>query len=393
MSNKPSKDNPAGQALILGLGNGGCKALAAMAQSWPDGPARLGLNTAAAAADLAGLRCVQFGAQVIKGLGSGGDPRLGRRAAAEDLETIRPLLRDVDLLFLVVGLGGGTGTGAAPLLVEEARKAGALTLCFAMLPFEFEGRRRMEQAQRGLQALENVADGVICLPNQRLLATLENRTNLATAFRQADISLGRCLQAIWRIIYRKGVINLDLADIRALLHSGANPCVLGCAEAAGPTKIDLALKAIGEDPLLENGQALAKAHSYLVSIIGGADLTLQEVDRLIQGIAARGRPEALAMTGVSCDPDWRDKVFIAILAATGSPSGPALAAAKSAEHVAAVAATPLRDKQLIQGNLFDLAGHSIFKDIEPTIIAGNNLDLPTFTRRGIMIRKAQNANA
>jgi len=265
-----------------------------------------------------------------------------------------------------------------------------------MMPFDFEGQRRMDHAQHGLQALEDAADGVICLPNQRLVEMMKDRTNIAEAFRKADAMMCRGVQAVWRVICRQGVINLDFADVRTLLQESNGQCVFGCAEGAGPDRIEMALKAIREDPLLKHGQVMANAHSYIVSVIGGADLALKDVDHLMRGVADIGRPNALAMAGVSCDPALQDKVFVTILAAESEmpdhQHSPAAASGISPAHNVAGDKTRKDQKiKLTQGTLFDEAGQGRFKGIDPTIVEGSNLDIPTFIRRGIMIQKVRNS--
>lgn len=399
MNEATAERNAKCRVLIAGVGNGGGRAVAEMARQWQDGPEMVALDTdAGELASLNGVRQVRIGAKIMKGMGTGGDPRVGRRAVEADAAAVRELFKDINLAFLVVGLGGGTGTGAAPFIAEEARKAGALTLCFAMLPFEFEGQRRKEHAQHGLLALADTADGVICLPNQRIFELVEDHSNVAEAFQKTDALLGRGVQAVWRVLCRKGAINLDFADVRALLQEGAGKCVFACAEGAGPGKVDLVLQALRADPLLLRGQALARAQAYIVSIIGGADFTLKDVDRLMRGIAEFSRKEALAMTGVSCDPALADRVFVTILAAEQAAEDaaplPRQAVARPAAPAAALPAaeedlleSATKKKPPVQGNLFDKAGQGRFKDVDPTIVEGNNLDIPTFIRRRIMIQK------
>ncbi len=373
--------------LVVGVGNGAGRAVAELARQGPDGPLLAVVNTEAAGEAVPGgrVKTIQFGAQVIKGLGTGGDPRVGRRAAAEDAETLRALFRDVNWVILVVGLGGGTGTGAAPLVAEEARKAGVLVLALAMLPFEFEGRRRMEHARQGLLALQEAADGVICLPNQRLLELVEDRANLAQAFQQADTMVARGVCSLWRVLCRKGVIHLDFSAVRTLLREGGGPCVFGCAEGEGPDRINQVLRALGSDPLLKRGQTLAQASSYLVSISGGEDLTLKEVDALARGVAAAAKEDALAMVGVSCDPALRERVLVTVLAVEPGGDRPA----RPAPAEAAPPSAAPSGSELTQGNLFETAGQGRFKDVDPTIIEGDNLDIPTFIRRRIMIQKVR----
>ena len=385
------------RTLVVGLGNGGCKTVAAMARQWKEGPRVVAVNTdgrsLAEAGDLAGLH---IGARVIKGLGTGGEPRMGQRAAESDIEAIRELFRDVDVVFLVVCLGGGTGTGAAPLLVEEARKSGALTLVFGSLPFEFEGKRRMEHARRGLMALQ--ADAVICLPNQRLLELVEDKTNIVAAFQQTDDMLARGLQAVWRVISRRGVINLDFEDVSALVHKGNGRCVFACAEGTGPDKVNQVLKAVRHHALLNQGVVLAEAEAFLVSVMGGSDLSLKEVDQLMTGIAKIARAEALIMTGVCCETKWQDRLFVVFLVverkgADGlvfsapprddEPGGGLISPVPAEEPTA----EPGTRGKIVQVGLFDKVSQSRFKDVEATVVEGKNLDIPTFKRRGIMIQK------
>lgn len=387
------------RTLVVGLGNGGCKVVTAMERQWKEGPRVVVVNTdgrsLAEAGDLAGLH---IGARVIKGLGTGGEPRMGQRAAESDIEAISGLFRDVDVVFLVVCLGGGTGTGASPLLIEEARKSGALTLCFASLPFEFEGKRRMEHARRGLMALQSSADAVICLPNQRLLELVEDKTNIVAAFQQTDDMLARGLQAVWRVISRRGVINLDFEDVSALVHKGDGRCVFACAEGTGPDKVNQVLKAVRRHALLNQGTVLAEAEAFLVSIMGGSDLSLKEVDQLMAGIAKIGRAEALIMTGVCCESEWQDRLFVVFLVVEKKGAdGLAFIAPQrddepgggliSAVQVEAPTAEPASRGKIVQVGLFDKVSQGRFKDVEATVVEGKNLDIPTFKRRGIMIQK------
>lgn len=392
-SEQPSVKKDDCRMLIAGVGNGAGRAVSEMARQWTGGPAMAVINTDAGdIPPVAGLRFVRIGTQVMKGMGTGGDPRVGRRAAAADAEAMRALFKEINLVLLVVGLGGGTGTGAAPLVAEEARRAGALVLCFAMLPFEFEGRRRMEHARHGLLALKEVADGVVCLPNQRLFELVEDRANIAEAFQQADAMLGRALRAVWQILCRQGVINLDFADLRAFLQEGRGACVLGCAEGAGPERVKLALNALREDPMLRRGEALAKADAVLVSIVGGPDLALKDVDALVRGIGEAGRPEAPAVVGVSCDAGLRDRLFVAILAAEKAEASEAQARRPAAPAEPAKLSAGSAPK-LTQDTLFDDVEQGRFKGVDPTIVEGNNLDVPAFLRRRIPIQKVRDSHS
>ncbi len=387
------------RTLVVGLGNGGCKTVVAMARQWKDGPRVVAVNTdgrsLAEAGDLAGLH---IGERVIKGLGTGGEPRMGQRAAESDAEAIRGLFRDVDVVCLVVCLGGGTGTGAAPLIVEEARKAGALTLVFASLPFEFEGKRRMDLARRGLTALQAGADAVICLPNQRLLELVEDKANIVAAFQQTDVMLARGIQAFWCVISRHGVINLDFEDVSALVRKGNGRCVFACAEGTGPDKVSQVLEAVRNNALLNHGAVLAEAEAFLVSVMGGSDLALKEVDQLMAGIAKIGCAEALAMTGVCCETEWQDRLFVVFLVVEKKEAdGQVCPAAQREEDLGgrlagtvpagALTVESAARSKVVQTDLFVPASQSRFNNVEATVVEGKNLDLPTFKRRGIIVQK------
>ena len=390
------------RVVIIGLGHGGCNTIAHTARQWKDCPELVALDTDISAVPKSPrIRSVQIGKDVMKGMGTGGDPRVGRRAAESDIDVIRELFIDADLVFLVVGLGGGTGTGAAPLVLEKARSADALTLCFAMLPFEFEGKQRMKYAEMGLAALQEAADGVICLPNQRLFKTGEKRANISKAFQKADDMLSRGVHAVWRAISMAGGvsgINLDFADLRALIKNSSGRCVFGCAEGTGPDKVNMVLKSIRNNPLLDHGQVMMNAYSFLVSIAGGPDLSLHDVDQIMAGILSMGNEDALIKTGVCSEPDWKDKVFLTVLVSekksAQEPESLAPAAfadmGESEDRVTGKKGgpEPAQAKKMTQASLFE--GHSRFMGVDPTIVEGSNLDIPTYIRRGILIQKARN---
>ncbi|MBI2440696.1 MAG: hypothetical protein HYV35_04915 [Lentisphaerae bacterium] len=391
---QPAQSGALPRALVVGLGNGGCQIVSALARQWKDAPRFALVNTdgrsLTKAPDIVSL---QIGLQVIKGLGTGGEPRMGRRAAEADSAAIGALFQGVDLVFLIVCLGGGTGTGAAPLLVEAARAAGALTICFASLPFEFEGARRMEHAQRGIVALQAEADAVICLPNQRLLKMVNDRANVEEAFGQAAAMLAKSLQALWCVLSQRGVINLDLSDVRALARKGHGRCLLAWAEGSGTNKIAQVLEAVRQHDLLNQGAVLAEAEALLVSVMGGPDVSLKDVDQLMSGISKMSRAEALMMAGLCCASDWQDRLFVAFLVAEKKGAHeiivPGLKGIAQTKKDLGGAVAPGKPRQ---GELFADFGRSRFNEVEATIVHGENLDIPTFKRRGILIQKAARPN-
>lgn len=372
--------------LIVGAGDCGCEALLALAAAWPEHPPLLAVNTEAR--DLpadAGVHFLQVGERHLHGMGAGGDPRMGQRAMEDDLPALRPWLENAKLVLLTVGLGGGTGTGAAPLIMAEARKCGALTLALAMLPFDCESRRRQDQAAQGLLALQEAADGVICLPNQRLLSRAPADTALGSLFHDAHVFLFECLQALWRMLARRGVINISFADLCALVRAGNGRCLMACAEAAGADKAEQAATALLRHPLLDGGSALRASRALLLNVSGGPDLTLREVQHIVARLGDHGGAEALLMTGMVCDPALAGKVWAMVfLAEDANPA--ALAAAEKS----ALTAAPRR--KATQLSLFGANPAGRFEGVEPTIMDSENLDKPTFIRRGLLIQKVRDAS-
>lgn len=394
-SNSPGRQT---SLLIVGVGNGGCNAVQSIARQWPDGPKIVGVNTdQRALAELETIESIPIGESVLKGLGTGGDPRIARQAAESDIEKLRSLFNGIEFVIFAVGLGGGTGSGVAPLLIDEAKKAGALTLCFVMLPFEFEGSRRKERAERGLQVIRDLADGVICLPSQRLVTLIEDKANIREAFRRAETMLATGIQELWRVLNCSSMINFDFADLRDFLQNSTGNCVFCCSEGSGERRIKMVIDGIKRHVLFNNCQTLTDADSFLVCIIGGADLSISDVNEVVQGILALGNKETLVMTGVGCEPEWREKIRVTILAAEKRLENVKLA---PADIEPARQDTKAHSKErlesghpdLIQAGLFDTVEQGRFKGISPTIVDGSNLDIPTFIRRRIPIQKAKIAN-
>ncbi len=379
--------------MAAGVGHGGCAAVAAMARIWPKGTRVAYIDTDGRSLDAAGADGLQIGERVIQGMGTGGEQRMGQRAAESDAERIRGLFRGIDLLFLAVGLGGGAGTGAAPVVAREARNAGAFVVALASLPFRFEGLRRMEIASCGLRALQASADAAVVLPNQRLLRQAAERTHIPAVFRAADEALAEGVQALWRVVTKPGVIPLGLEEIRALARRGQGRCILACAEGRGPDKVAQALAALKGHALLEDGAVLETADAYLVSVMGGADLALQDVVRLMDGLRRLGREDALVASGLCCRDDWQDRLCVALLVAEKAEAeaanpepGPAEPERPAAERPKPA---PPAGPKITQTGLFDTVRQGPFTDVEPTVVDGTNLDMPTYLRRGILIQKTQ----
>ena len=269
---------PAGQPVIrvVGVGGGGSNAVNRMVEAQVRGVEFVAINT-----DLQSLQdsladiTLHIGSTLTRGLGSGSNPDLGRAAAMEEYDRIKALLKGSDMIFIAAGAGGGTGTGAAPIVARIACEIGALTVGIVTKPFGFEGSRRREQAELGIQSLKDEVDTLIVVPNNRLLSVLDKQTSMVEAFRVADDVLRQGVQGISDLVTLPGVINLDFADVRTIMSEAGN-ALLGIGMGTGENRaVDAAKKAV-ESPLLET--SMEGAHSILLSITGGRDLSLWEIN-------------------------------------------------------------------------------------------------------------------
>ena len=385
--------------MIVGLGGGGCNAVARMSAEWSDGPPVAGVNTDIQALAACGVPVkVQIGKGITQGLGAGGDPAVGKLAAEDDGNSLRELVSQSDIVVMVVALGGGTGTGAVPILARIAREQGAMTLCFATLPFEFEGELRNRQAEEGLHALRMQADVIITLPNQRLLKLVESQTSLADAFGKADAMLGVGVRSLWKLLSKAGIINMDFANLRHLVEHSGGSCSFGYGEGEGEgaAKVITAISELMKNPLLDSGRALSQSGALMVSISGGPDLTLMDIQKIMSQLTAMIRPSAKIFMGATVDEDWLNRIALTVLAAdnwngeTGAATGPMSGVGKKEEPLSDVKAggkpAIAAHARAIQPALnFDTGDKGRFKNVEPTIYGGEDLDIPTFVRRGIKL--------
>ncbi len=298
---------------VVGVGGGGSNAVDRMVRAGLGGVEYVVVNT-----DLQALGrnaaplCLQIGAKLTKGLGAGADPNVGRHAALEDTEQIISALDGADMVFVTTGLGGGTGTGAAPVIANLATELGALTVAVVTQPFPFEGRRRAVQAERGLEELRECVDCIITIPNERLLATVDRSTAMSDAFAAADDVLRQAIQGISDLILVPGLINLDFADVTTIM-SGMGLAIMGTGVGFGETKaVDAATKAISS-PLLEEA-SVEGARGVIVNVTGGPDLSLIEVADATAIIHAAAHADANIIFGAVIDPDMEGQVKITVIA-------------------------------------------------------------------------------
>jgi cell division protein FtsZ len=314
---------------VVGVGGAGVNAVNRMVDAQVEGVEFIAVNT-----DLQSLQqsnadvTLHIGGDLTRGLGSGSNPTLGRQAAMEESDRIKSLIKGSDMVFITAGAGGGTGTGAAPVVARIAREIGALTVGIVTKPFSFEGSRRAEQADVGIQELSDEVDTLIVVPNSRLLTVLEKQTSMVEAFRVADDVLRQGVQGISDLITLPGLINLDFADVRTIM-SDAGQALLGIGMGSGETRaIDAAQRAV-ESPLLET--SVEGARSILLSITGGRDLSLFEVNDAAKAVAEAAHPDANIIFGAMVDDKIQNEVWVTVVA-TGYGDRPAFRASPRADR-------------------------------------------------------------
>jgi cell division protein FtsZ len=298
---------------VVGIGGGGCNAVNTMIKSGLTGVEFIGANTDAQALTVCSAPIkIQLGVNLTKGLGAGANPEIGRNAILEDRDRIREILSGADMVFITAGLGGGTGTGGAPVLASIAKEAGALTVAVVTKPFLFEGKRRQHQAEEGLKELRKSVDTLITIPNQRLLNLAGKDMSLLEAFRKADEVLLQAVQGISDLITVEGLINLDFADVRTVM-SEMGMALMGTGAASGEKRaIEAAQRAISS-PLLED-ITITGARGILISVTGGPDLGIYEVNEACMLIQDEAHEEANIIFGAVIDEKMREEVRITVIA-------------------------------------------------------------------------------
>jgi len=309
---KPQTTNFA-KIRVMGIGGGGTNALNSMiSQSQIQGVDFIAVNTDAQAL----LLCqapnkLQIGENLTKGLGSGGNPDIGKQSAEESFEKIKEIIDGTDMLFLTSGMGGGTGTGATPIIAKAAKELGVLTVSVVTKPFAFEGTRRMVQAEDGIEELKDKVDTLIIIPNQRILDVVDKKLSLLEAFKVADSVVTQGVQGISDLITMPGLINVDFADVKTIM-SNAGSALMGIGTGVGENRAQAAARSAIASPLLEI--SMDGARGVLFNIIGGPDLTMSEVDEAAKIIASSADPDANIIFGATIDDTMHDQMKITVIA-------------------------------------------------------------------------------
>ena len=359
---------------VVGVGGGGSNAVNRMVQAGLEGVEFIVANTDLQALKLnAAPNKIQIGGKLTKGLGAGADPNVGRQAALEDTDKLIEALDGADMVFVTTGLGGGTGTGAAPVIASLASELGALTIAVVTKPFKFEGKKRQMQAERGLDELRDCVDTVITIPNERLLATIARTTSLTTAFTTADDVLRQAIQGISDLILVPGLINLDFADVKTIM-AGMGIAIMGTGVAEGDSRAMDAANAAISSPLLEDA-SVKGARGVIINVTGGSDLSLIEVSEASAIIQEAAHEDANIIFGAVVDPKMEGRVKITVIA-TGFDR---VAAARQA--TASSAMTPV-----------DLHSYTAFQATEKVAASGGGARL-SITRRPVLEMPAAPAAA
>ena len=376
----------------------------------------------------------QIGSATMRGLGTGGDPEAGRSAAESSVDQVRSICQGRDVVFVIGGMGGGTGTGAAPVVARLAKEAGALVLGVVTLPFDFEGARRRRQAAWGVEQLKAAADAVICLPNETLLGLAGVDGPVLEVFRIINGVVADGVRSTWRVLSRPGIMHVDFADFCGVMKGRHAESLMASALAGGENRAVEAAQQLMSSPFLQGGQALRDADAILVSFVGGARLSIAEINRVMEPIQEHGGMAHL-FVGASVDPDFEDQIAVTLMASKGGRLG--IVAGRSGSGIDGVgtdeaagdadwqganpsgverhdsARSPVPSsvalssgtraeipkmqenpngvarptgRRLRQGMLpLEIVSRGRFDKSEPTIHKGEDLDVPTYIRRGISL--------
>jgi len=430
---------------ILGIGGAGGNAIDRLVIDGIEGAAVIALNTDVQALNgCMAPQKIHLGKSATRGLGAGGDPEIGYEAAEEASDEIKAAVEGADIVFLCTGLGGGTGSGAAPLIAHMARNAGAVVVAFATMPFTFEGKRRRTQAAESLAQLEHQADLVVCFENDRLGETAPHNAGVQDAFVAADQILGHSINAIAAIIRRGGIIPTGLDELAAALRGQHPRCLFGYGESEGANRAHEALARALKSPLMDKGKMLAGCHSVVIHIAGGPDLTVQEVTSLMEEFNKHVGDDTRIDFGVGTDARLGRRLCVTIISSasaavagtapapaprsaprrTVTPAAPARTAAPATPAAAQAAETesdenagpepepepeapvkaapaPLaqtyrkattekaaaaKKEEKAEQMTLEPANRGRFEKSEPTIVDGQDLDVPTFLRKNLKVK-------
>lgn len=406
---------------VIGVGGAGSNALDRLIMEASVNVDLVACNTdVQALAGSVATQKIQLGRQVTRGLGAGGDPELGFSAAEEAVEELRSAVEGVPLVIVCTGLGGGTGSGAAPMIVKMAREQNSLVLVCATLPFSFEGRRRGQQAQEALKAIQQYADAVMCFENDRMGELILPEAGIHEAFAGADQIIGQSVRAVVDLVNRRGLIHLGFDDLLSALRSHDSRCLFGYGEASGSTRGRDALSQALRNPLMDRGSLLGQAANVLVNIVGGQDLTLAEVQNVMEDLSEHIGEQTQLLFGAAVDPKLGGRLGVTLISSLGARASAGTAAEQQKAGASPIypplVRTPSNPLPVPTGSAAGLppipsepsnapvstssapgrSGGEVgitentvrgrFDKSEPTIVDGEDLDVPTFMRKNLKVK-------
>ncbi|MCC6232408.1 MAG: cell division FtsZ family protein [Verrucomicrobiales bacterium] len=416
---------PFGAARIFAIGRAGIEMALDLRQAQVPGFSYVALDSTGSGIDTSAFDATLLvGSRLTRGFGAGGDPELARTAAEEEAPAIRTLCQSHPLVFLIAGLGGGSGTGIAPVVARIARETGASVFAFVTTPFECEGSRRQQQALVGLHRLKTVADGVLCLPNEKLALITDDQATLLDAFQAGRQHIRDAILCIWSLLTRPGLLSVNFADVCSVLRGPNLECAFAQVRTSGPDRAEIALQQLLAHPLLTHNDLVRRAESLLVSFSAGSNLGMGEIRRVMEQFS-RKSDGARAVVGASIDPAAGESLQLAVMVSArqmvlhdapeeapperipsplhpSSPRTQDLGPARTSRRLAAPPPelTPqVADQFFAQSQPrarakkkpqqvplpFELLAKGRFEKCEPTVRRGHNLDQPTYLRRGITL--------
>ena len=377
-NNKPLQNESFARIKVIGVGGGGCNAVNRMVEEGLHGIEFITVNTDAQALVMSKAQVkVRIGDKTTRGLGAGGNPEVGKKSAEESSEELYEALKGADMVFVTAGLGGGTGTGAAPIVAQIAKEIGALTIGVVTRPFTFEGAKRLQSAEQGIAHLKEHADTLIVIPNDRLLQIVDRKATLQDSFRTADDVLRQGIQGISELITVPGMINLDFADVRAIMSEGG-AALMAVGRASGEDRAQKAAEAAISSQLLDI--TIDGARGILFNVTGGPNLTLFEVNQAAAIIKETAHPDVNLIFGAVIDPNMGDELRITVIAtgfdhtALHAPNANVNRSSSRLEETRNVQKPHLNDEVEIG------ADSSANNEFAARIVDPKNIDLPSFMR-------------
>jgi len=378
-NNRTQQNEAFARIKVVGVGGGGCNAVNRMVDEGLQGIEFITVNTDAQALVLSKARTkVRIGDKTTRGLGAGGNPEVGRKSAEESSEELYEALKGADMVFVTAGLGGGTGTGAAPIVAQIAKEIGALTIGVVTRPFTFEGAKRLQSAEQGIANLKEHADTLIVIPNDRLLQIVDRKATLQDSFRTADDVLRQGIQGISELITVPGLINLDFADVRAIMSQGG-AALMAVGRASGEDRAQKAAEEAISSKLLDI--TIDGAHGILFNITGGPNLSLFEVNQAAAIIKETASPDVNLIFGAVIDPNMGDEIRITVIATDFDRAGGVRSLSQSNRNAGRLQETFNVMKPHLNEEVEVDAASSKGGEFESIIVDPQNIDLPSFMRK------------